>query len=98
MIQGVTLIKLNFCFKCVKKNVFSFLFKRKPLSKLLNFNMVYFSSLLQFDEGKNKFEGAISTDAVEKFVVSNKLPLVIDFNQDVSCILIFKNLKRYLKV
>ncbi|CAE1313662.1 PDIA1 [Acanthosepion pharaonis] len=36
----------------------------------------------KFDEGKNKFEGAISTDAVEKFVVSNKLPLVIDFNQD----------------
>lgn len=36
----------------------------------------------KFDEGKNKFEGKISATAIETFVVANKLPLVIDFNQD----------------
>jgi len=36
----------------------------------------------KFDEGKNKFEGDVTAEAVEKFVVANKLPLVIDFNQD----------------
>ena len=56
----------------------------------LSFNAVVITEFIlftfQFDEGKNKFDGAISADAVEKFVLANKLPLVIDFNQDVSCI------------
>jgi protein disulfide-isomerase A1 len=36
----------------------------------------------QFDEGKALFEGEISAEAVTKFVQSNALPLVVEFNQD----------------
>lgn len=36
----------------------------------------------KFDEGKALFEGEISAEAVTKFVQSNALPLVVEFNQD----------------
>lgn len=50
----------------------------------------------KFDEGKNKFDGAISADAVEKFVLANKLPLVIDFNQDSAQKIFGGDLKNHL--
>lgn len=39
--------------------------------------------LLQFDEGRNNFEGAITAEAVSKFVSSNRLPMVVEFTQEV---------------
>jgi protein disulfide-isomerase A1 len=36
----------------------------------------------KFDEGKALFEGEISAEAVTKFVQTNALPLVVEFNQD----------------
>lgn len=36
----------------------------------------------QFDEGKVAFEGELTEDALKRFVQSQSLPLVIDFNHD----------------
>ena len=36
----------------------------------------------KFDEGRNNFEGEMTSDALTKFVAGNALPLVIDFNQE----------------
>lgn len=49
------------------------------------FEMLYLkkSFLLQFDEGRNNFEGAITAEAVSKFVSSNRLPMVVEFTQEV---------------
>ena len=35
-----------------------------------------------FDEKKNVFEGEVTAEAVKLFVVTNALPLVVDFNQE----------------
>jgi hypothetical protein len=39
--------------------------------------------ILQFDEGRNNFEGSVTADAVSKFVQSNRLPIVVEFTQEV---------------
>lgn len=36
----------------------------------------------KFDEGRNNFEGAVSADAVTKFVMGNRLPIVVEFTQE----------------
>lgn len=41
----------------------------------------YFS--LQFDEGRNNFEGDLTKDNLLNFIKSNQLPLVIEFTEQV---------------
>lgn len=36
----------------------------------------------KFDEGRNNFEGAVTAEAVSKFVFSNRLPIVVEFTQE----------------
>ncbi|XP_061175236.1 protein disulfide-isomerase-like isoform X2 [Saccostrea echinata] len=36
----------------------------------------------KFDEGRNNFEGAVSADAISKFVFGNRLPIVVEFTQE----------------
>lgn len=38
----------------------------------------------KFDEGRNDLEDAVSVESVKKFVVSNSLPLVVQFSHEVS--------------
>lgn len=38
---------------------------------------------LQFDEGKNTFEGDFTKDNLLNFIKSNSLPLVIEFTEQV---------------
>ena len=38
----------------------------------------------KFDEGRNDLEEAVSVESVKKFVVSNSLPLVVQFSHEVS--------------
>jgi protein disulfide-isomerase A1 len=36
----------------------------------------------QFDEGENKFEGAVTTEALAAFVATNSVPVLMEFNDD----------------
>lgn len=36
----------------------------------------------KFDEGRNTYEGDISSEGVTKFVAANKLPLIVEFTQE----------------
>lgn len=38
--------------------------------------------VLQFDDGKSLYEGKPEVDAVKKFVQTESLPLVVEFNHD----------------
>jgi len=38
--------------------------------------------LKKFDEGRNEFEGTFEEDALKKFIHSNQLPLISEFNQE----------------
>lgn len=38
---------------------------------------------LQFDEGRNNFEGDLTKDNLLNFIKSNSLPLVIEFTEQV---------------
>lgn len=40
--------------------------------------------VLQFDEGRNNFEGDLTKDNLLNFIKSNALPLVIEFTEQVS--------------
>lgn len=39
--------------------------------------------VLQFDEGRNNFEGDLTKDNLLNFIKSNALPLVIEFTEQV---------------
>lgn len=39
--------------------------------------------VLQFDEGRNNFEGEITKDNLLNFIKANALPLVIEFTEQV---------------
>lgn len=39
-------------------------------------------TLLQFDEGKVEFEGEVTEEALKRFVASQSLPLIVEFNHD----------------
>ncbi len=39
---------------------------------------------LKFDEGKSVYEGAFVEEDLRKFIHSNQLPLVVEFNQEVA--------------
>lgn len=45
---------------------------------------VTFCLYFQFDDGEVRFDGKLTAKDIEAFVVANKLPLVIEFNQEVS--------------
>lgn len=38
---------------------------------------------LQFDEGRNTFDGELTKEALQSFVKANQLPLVIEFTEQV---------------
>lgn len=41
-----------------------------------------FIILLQFDDGQTEYDGEVSIDAVKKFIQTESLPLVVEFNHD----------------
>lgn len=44
---------------------------------------VFFVCFLQFDEGRNTFDGEVTKENILTFVKSNQLPLVIEFTEQV---------------
>ena len=40
--------------------------------------------VFQFDEGRNNYEGEVTAEGVAKFIGANRLPLVVEFTQEVS--------------
>lgn len=47
-----------------------------------------FIFLFQFDEGRNDYDGEYDFEKIQKFIKANQLPLVTEFSDEVSTILL----------
>lgn len=47
------------------------------------FHLFFFRVCLQFDEGRNTFDGELTKEKLLSFVKANQLPLVIEFTEQV---------------
>lgn len=58
------------------------------VSSVLTLLTTYYASkclfivLLQFDDGQTEYDGEVQIDAVKKFIQTESLPLVVEFNHD----------------
>lgn len=60
-----------------------------------NLSLSFFLFVLQFDEGRNTFDGEISKENLLNFIKANQLPLVIEFTEQVNFLSIFVALVVY---
>ena len=44
---------------------------------------IFLILLLQFDEGRNDYDGEFDLEKINKFISANSLPLVTEFNDEV---------------